>query len=181
MLTELQKRKLTKFFSMYDNRCDGVLICQDFESLIKKIANLKNLGLRSPKYYALQDQLMRKWNDLQNEADVNRDQKVSLEEWLNYYSSVLSDKERYHQTLRSLKATMFDAFDDDNNGKISQQEWAQLLSVYNISPVYAELVFPQLDANHDGFLTKDEMLHLIYDFFYSDDPTAIANSMFGPY
>jgi hypothetical protein len=65
--------------------------------------------------------------------------------------------------------------------KISQQEWAGLLSVYNVSPVYAPLVFPKLDANQDGFLSKEEVLQLIRDFFYSNEPEAPANDMFGPY
>lgn len=37
MLTELQKRKLIKFFSMYDTNYDGALVCQDFENLVKKL------------------------------------------------------------------------------------------------------------------------------------------------
>lgn len=50
MLTELQKRKMIKFFSMYDANCDSALVCQDFENLVKKLADLRNWGSRSSKY-----------------------------------------------------------------------------------------------------------------------------------
>jgi Ca2+-binding EF-hand superfamily protein len=181
MLTELQKRKLIKFFSMYDANYDGVLVCQDFENIIKKLATLRNFGTRSSKYQLLMDKCMHNWKSLKGGADTSRDKKVCIEEWLNYYDGVLSEEKKYNQEVRYLMELIFEVFDGDGDGKISQKEWAGLLSVYNVSSVYAPLVFPKLDANQDGFLSKEEVLALIREFFYSDDPEAPANAMFGPY
>ncbi len=181
MLTELQKRKLIKLFSMYDANYHGILVSHDFENIVKKLANIRNWGARSAKYQLLVDKCMHKWKCLKAEADKSHDQKVTLEEWLNYYDDLLNDEEKYNQEVRSLMELVFEVFDGDEDGKISQQEWAGLLSVYNVSPVYAPIVFPNLDSNQDGFLSKDEVLQLIRDFFYSNDPEAPANAMFGPY
>ncbi|MGF1569757.1 MAG: EF-hand domain-containing protein [Nodosilinea sp.] len=76
---------------------------------------------------------------------------------------------------------IFDIFDQDEDGKINQEEWGQLLAAFNESPVYAPLVFPALDADQDGWLTKTEMLELFQGFCYSDDSSSPANGMFGPY
>ena len=57
---------------------------------------------------------------------------------------------------------IFDVFDQDEDGKVNQTEWGQLLAAFNESPVYAPLVFPRLDANGDGWLTKAEMLTLFH-------------------
>jgi Ca2+-binding EF-hand superfamily protein len=181
MLTELQKRKLIKFFSMHDATYNGTLVYQDFENIVKKLADLRNWGSRSPKYPLLQNKCMNDWKGLKGDADKSHDKKVSLEEWLNYYDGILSDETKYNQEVHFFMELVFEIFDANEDGKISQQEWAGLLSVYNVSPVYAPLVFPKLDANQDGFLSKEEVLQLIRDFFYSNEPEAPANDMFGPY
>ena len=76
---------------------------------------------------------------------------------------------------------VFEVFDQDEDGKVNQAEWGQLLAAFNESPVYAPLVFPSLDQDHDGWLTKGEIRELFINFCYSDDPNEPANQMFGPY
>ncbi len=181
MLTDLQKRKLTKLFAMYDTRCDGYLLAEDYENMAKKIAASRNLGLRSIKCQTLMSQFTYDWKCLQKKADGTHDQKVSLKQWLEYHDEILGDRSKYDEQIRARTVALLDAFDRDENGGLSQQEWAELLKVYNVSPVYADIVYPALDTNQDGFLTKDEILQLIDDFYYSDDPNAPANMMFGPY
>lgn len=181
MLAELQKRKLTKLFSMYDANFDGVLVYKDFENIIDKLACLRNWSSRSPKYLVLNETFKKRWKTLQKDADTSRDKQVSLEEWLCYYENILADEKKYNEQVNALIQLIVDVFDQDGNGKMSQEEWAGLLSVYNVSPVYAPIIFPKLDTNGDGFLTKEEIVKLVYDFYYSTDPDNPANSMFGPY
>jgi hypothetical protein len=65
MLTDLQKRKLTKLFSMYDSDYTGVLVKEDFDLMFDKLSTLRNWSLRSPRCLVLQDKLMRKWKGLE--------------------------------------------------------------------------------------------------------------------
>ncbi|MFP4100041.1 EF-hand domain-containing protein [Coleofasciculus sp.] len=181
MLTKLQTRKLTKFFSMHDAKFDGALAYQDFENIIKRLAALRHWGSRSPRYQLLLNNCNRNWEELKRDADITHNKKVSLEEWLSYYSIILKDEEKYLHNIHFFMELVFEVFDKDEDGKISQTEWAGLLSVYNVSPVYAPRVFPKLDTNQDGFLSKEEVLQLIREFFYSDNPDVPANEMFGPY
>ena len=181
MLTPLQIQKLTKFFSMYDTNCDGFLDQEDFKEIVKSLVNLKHLGTRSPKYLILKERFDRAWTNLKNHADSNHDKHVSLEEWLTYYDQVLLDESLYQQELHSLMEIVFEIFDDNGDGKISPDEWGNLLKIYHVSPIYAPQVFQQLDHNQDGFLDRAEIMDLIYRFFYSDDPQDLANRMFGPY
>lgn len=181
MLTDLQKRKLTKLFSMYDSDYTGRLVKADFELMFKKLSDLRNWSLRSPRCLVLQDKLMRKWQGLEQKADTARNNQVSRAEWLAYYDELLADPKTCSAEIASLMDLIFDVFDQDEDGKVNQEEWGQLLAAFNQSPVYAPLVFPSLDADQDGWLTKAELLQLFQDFCYSDDPNNPANGMFGPY
>jgi Ca2+-binding EF-hand superfamily protein len=181
MLTELQARKLLKLFCMYDGDRDGHVVSQDFERIADKLADLKNLRGRSPKCLLLKDKFTQAWKQLVSRADSSRDQKVSLDEWLSYYAAVLSDEAKYTQEVQSFMRFIFDVFDDNGDGKISQSEWEQLFSVYGIHPAYAPTAFRQIDINQDGFLNREELSELIDDFFFGDSVDAVANAMFGPY
>ncbi|MEL7316354.1 MAG: hypothetical protein AAFN08_15645, partial [Cyanobacteria bacterium J06559_3] len=70
MLTDLQKRKLTKLFSMYDSDYTGTLVKDDFELMFKKLSTLRNWSRRSPRCLVLQDKLMRKWQGLEKKGDL---------------------------------------------------------------------------------------------------------------
>ena len=181
MLTDLQTRKLVKLFSMYDANYQGCINRDDFENIAKKLAKRRNWSLRSPRYITLSNQITHDWTCLKRDADKMQDKKISLEEWLAYYDAVLANSEMYQQSVQQLMDLVFDAFDDDEDGKICADAWGEFLSVFNVSPVYAPMVFPSLDRDNSGFLCKDEVKSLFHDFFYSDDPNTPANQMFGPY
>ena len=181
MLTDLQQRKLTKLFSMYDSDYTGVLVKKDFELMFKKLSTLRNWSLRSPRCLVLQDKLMRKWQGLEKKADTAHNHQVCRAEWLAYYDDCLTDTELHAEDIISLMELIFDVFDQDEDGKVNQAEWGQLLAAFNESPVYAPLVFPPLDADQDGWLTKAEFLQHFSAFCCSDEEDNPANGMFGPY
>lgn len=181
MLTDLQKRKLTKLFSSYDSDYTGRLVKKDFELMFNKLSTLRNWSLRSPRCLVLQDKLMRKWQGLEKKADTAHNHQISIDEWLAYYDEMLADPQACEAEIAGLMEIVFDVFDHDEDGKVNQEEWGQLLTTFNESPVYAPLVFPGLDSDQDGWLTKGELLRLFHDFCYSDDPNNPANEMFGPY
>ena len=181
MLTELQTRKLLKLFCMYDGDHNEYLVKKDFEKIAIKIAEVKNIGSRSPKILALKERFLQVWKSLLSDADASGDKKVCLSEWLAYYDDVLGNKEKYFQEVQSLMKLIFEVFDDNGDGQLSREEWAQLFQVYDVHPAYAPTAFEKLDMNGDGFLSRDEVLVLIDDFFCGDDENSVANSMFGPY
>lgn len=181
MLTELQTRKLLKLFCMYDGDHNEHLVQKDFEKIATKIAVVKNLGSRSPKVLALKERFFQVWKSLMNKADASGDRKICLNEWLAYYDEILGDKDKYLKEVQSLMKLIFEVFDDNSDGQLSQAEWTQLFQVYNVHPAYAPAAFKQLDMNGDGCLSRDEILVLIDDFFCGDDLDSVANSMFGPY
>lgn len=181
MLTDLQKRKLTKLFSMYDSDYTGVLVKKDFELMFKKLSTFRDWSKRSPRCIVLEDKLMRKWQGLDEKADTHKNDQVSIDEWLAYYDEILADSYACSEIVASLIEIIVDVFDQDEDGKLNQEEWGHLLAAFNESPVYAPIIFPTLDKDQDGWLTKEEIRELFKAFCYSDDPNEPANQMFGPY
>lgn len=178
MLTDIQTRKLTKLFRLYDANDDGVLVQQDFIALANRLVAL-HPGLSHQAQILVH--LQQDWLCLCTVADQNQDSLITLEEWLAYYDQVLNDIQQYASRVMALVTLMFDAFDGDGDGHISEQEWVSLLTVFNVQSIYASAVFLNLDGNQDGVLNHEEVLTLIHDFFYIDDPSVPANFMFGPY
>ncbi|MEO0350070.1 MAG: EF-hand domain-containing protein [Cyanobacteria bacterium P01_A01_bin.15] len=179
MLTDVQTRKLTKLFRLYDTNEDGVLIQQDFIALARRLVSLRQ-GLQ-PQYEQILAHLQQDWFCLCAAADQNRDARITLAEWLHYYEQILDDMKQYTSRVIALVSLLFAAFDQDNDGHISEQEWIGLLSGFNVLPIYASSIFLNLDVNQDGVLNQDEVLTLIHDFFYISEPSAPVNFMFGPY
>lgn len=181
MLSDLQKRKLTKLFSMYDSDYTGVLVKKDFEIMFKKLSKFRNWSKRSPRCIVLEEKLMQKWKGLEKKADTHDNDEISIDEWLAYYEEVLADSKACSEIVAELIELVFDVFDTDDDGKIAEAEWGHLLAAFNESPVYAGKIFPALDSDQDGWLSKSEITDLFNRFCGGDDPDDLANGMFGPY
>lgn len=181
MLTDIQTRKLTKLFRLYDANDDGVLVQQDFITLAMRLANLRRGFQVSTNYDRILAHLQQDWTCLCKTVNQNNDAHITLDDWLAYYDQILDDIKQYASRVMTLVTLLFEAFDHDHDGQISEQEWISLLSLLNVQPIYASSVFLNLDTNQDGALTQDEVLTLIHDFFYVNEPHAAVNFMFGPY
>jgi Ca2+-binding EF-hand superfamily protein len=181
MLTELQTRKLLKLFSIYDSDCDGVLVQGDFDRVVKRIADCRNLRVRSLKYQVLVEQYQTAWKSLKDHADQNNDRQVDWDEWHAYYDELLNQPDSYEKIIKTRSESVFSAFDTDDDGQLTQDEWAELLSAFNVSPVYAPMTFAKLDFEQQGFLSKACLLQLVQEFYFSDDPNAPGNWLFGPF
>lgn len=182
-LSELQKRKLTKLFGMYNASNTGVLTLADFEKIASNLASIKGLGPDSWAYHQLSNSLAYCWISIRAEVKESLARKydptITLEEWLRYHEQVLAE-DTYRNHIDSLASLVFDAIDVDEDGYLSNAEWNRLFQAYHIPVVYADSAFVTLDDNRDGYLSKDEVMSLIEEFYYSQNPDEPGNTIFGP-
>jgi len=192
MLTDFQKRKLMKLFSMYDACNLGVLKISDFEQLAQRLADLRGWQPDTIPYEDITSKYLLLWNRMRSEikhkvlsqenieeATTQIRSQVSLEEWFIYYDIVLNDPS-YHEETLALTETVFTVVDTDESGHLDQQEWANFFRVYNIPVIYVAETFTRIDLDGNGVLTKDEVLTMIKEFYFSNDPEVSGNYMFGP-
>jgi Ca2+-binding EF-hand superfamily protein len=182
-LTDLQKQKLMRLFAMYDANNTGTLTLYDFQNLVDRLATFKGFRKDSSEYIQLMDRLMHRWIHLRSEVKESMSgqfrQYVTLDEWLAYFEKVLQE-ESYRDHIREVANLIFDAVDADKSSSLDLEEWRHLFQAYNIPVIYAAEAFSRIDQDHDGYLSKAELLALIEEFYYSQDPESPGNFMFGP-
>ena len=183
MLSELRIRKLTKLFAMYDAQNHGFLQFSDFERIVHKLADLRGWKPGEEKYERLNNKYALRWIAMQakikQKINKKMDYKIHIDEWLRYHELTFRD-ESYRQEVNSISELIFDIIDLDESGNLDRQEWMVLFQVLNIPVVYVAETFDKIDRNHDGSIGKEEFLPLLEEFYYSDDPNAPGNGIFGP-
>ncbi|AOX01822.1 hypothetical protein BJP34_22425 [Moorena producens PAL-8-15-08-1] len=181
MLSELQQRKLTRLFNLYDQQTNGVLTQADFERITDNLAAIRGWTPGSPYYDNLLAIYMRIWNGVQKFTDQNQDQQVTLDEWLTYHENVLSDTEGNEAVVNAKAAGIIFLLDSDKDDKVTLEEYRQFFQAYGIDDSQIEEIFGRFDQNNDGYIDKQEILDLVTEFYYSQDPEAPGNWIFGSY
>jgi Ca2+-binding EF-hand superfamily protein len=74
---------------------------------------------------------------------------------------------------------MFEAIDENGDGRISPAEYHQLIEAWNGCETETDEIFPLLDLNGDGYLSRDEFTRLWTQFWVGDDPDAPGTWVFG--
>lgn len=182
MLSELQIKKLTRLFNIFDTDGNGVLEKNDFEKIVANFLNLYNVKPGTLTYKDLSKKYLLRWERLQQISDKNQDKKVSLAEWLEYYEDVVNYDYGNEEPLWRKRANVsFDIIDTNKDGVWSLQEYQTLFKIYGLDEQLATEIFPRLDLNSDGHISKEEYLQLTEEFYLSDDPKSPGNFLFGLY
>ncbi|MEM7413868.1 MAG: EF-hand domain-containing protein [Gemmatimonadota bacterium] len=177
MLSDLQTKKLTRYFQVYDIDDDGRIEQSDFESIIENVRMLRGSGAHSD---TLRLAYMSRWNRLRAAADMDGDQSVDLDEWLAHWQLILEDDERFEKEAQAITDRLFRVFDLDEDDAIGPAEFADFYGVFGLSVDLARTVFQELDTNEDGIITRAELLQHSKDFYRGDDSEAAGNLLFGP-
>lgn len=181
MLSDVQRRKFTRMFNVYDANRSGALEILDFYEVANNMAQMGELNATDPEADALFDYYDRLWGRVIERADKNEDDSVSLEEWLAFCDALVDDFEDTETAIQNTYGILFDLFDADHDGLISAHEFKLFYQAMRIHDAEAEFVFQALDANGDGQLSRDEMLGIVSEFYLSSDADAAGNGLFGPY
>jgi juvenile hormone diol kinase len=179
MLSELQKKKLPNLFKFYDSDGNGFIEAEDFDIIHARFCQVAGWEEGSAPYDKFKTGLANRWKKIQAHADTNRDNRVSLEEWLSYVDEMLQSDEAYEAEVKGIGTMSFQAFDRDMNGKIDLDEYRGWHRAHGLDEAMAEELFGELDLNHDGSISTEEHMNLVRQFFKSDNPADSGNKLFG--
>src|SRR5688500_6227755 len=180
MLTEFQRKKLTRLFSLYDADDDGFIGKADYERAARNLCRAHRYADGSAEYQSLFGVYMAAWEGLRRMADRDGDERVSLAEHLAGYDGMLGGAGPEAFVRIAQMSTVL--ADQDKDGKVSRDEMTTLLLAWAdgaIDEAGAQAAFAKMDGDGDGFVSPEDMRRIVTEYFTSDDPDAPGNWM-GP-
>lgn len=181
MITELLKNKLTAFFRAVDVDKNGFVEREDYDKITNNFASIRGWEPGSPDYENLHNKLIFMWENYWVSADINKDNKVSLDEFLESCNTqFIVDNDSSVAAWQQSMAVLFDVIDINGDERIAPEEYKQFLMAYGFNVSGYEEIFQRLDTNGDGYISKKEYLHLLEEYC-GVNPEAAGNWFFGFY
>ncbi|MFJ8825265.1 EF-hand domain-containing protein [Streptomyces sp. NPDC102467] len=175
-------KKLSRRFRTYDTDQNGVIEKADFDLAAQRMGKEFGHKPNSPQQRQLNEQLTRLWEVLAEIADTDHDGRITEDEYKNAFrTKVITSPEAFDKMYRPFIQALINVVDSDKDGKVDQQEhvrWYRALM--NVPEKDSQEAFSRLDEDGDGYLTREEILKSVRDFYFNDDPTAPGNMLLGP-
>ncbi|MEU6120414.1 EF-hand domain-containing protein [Streptomyces sp. NPDC047123] len=175
MASQFQQDKLQAMFAAFDADSDGYLREDDFDALAARWGQLPGVEPGSELRARVEEICMGWWAALLAAADADHDGKVDWNELL----SVVDQLPTMRDKVTATADTLFDAVDADGDGRISPAEHQRLVETWHGRALDTGDVFPLLDLDGDGYLTRPEFATLWTQFWISDDPAEPGNLVCG--
>ncbi|MFD3548238.1 EF-hand domain-containing protein [Streptomyces sp. NPDC058655] len=175
MASVFQQRKIQGMFDAFDADGDGYLRRGDFEALAARWGRLPGVGPGTELRARVEAVVMGWWEGLVAVADADDDGRVDFDELL-----VLVDRlPSMAGAVTATADTVFDAVDENGDGRISRTEHRRLIETWSGRAVDTDEVFGLLDLDGDGYLSRAEFAVLWSQFWIGDDPSEPGNLVCG--
>ncbi|MER8187769.1 EF-hand domain-containing protein [Kitasatospora sp. NPDC094015] len=174
MASGFQRAKAQAMFEAFDADGNGYLEEADFEALAARWGRLPRVAAVPELAARVRDVMVGWWGHLS--AGAGGASRIDLD-------GMMATVDRLPAMAAAVTATadvIFDAVDENGDGRISRDEHRQLIDVWHGRPTATGDVFDRLDQDGDGYLGRPEFAALWTQFWVSDDPAEPGNLMCGP-
>ena len=178
MLTNVQRRKLTRMFRYLDGDGDGVLVRGDYDRICAALLRVLEARAGSPEADEIRASYALEWDELQAEAD-RAARPVTLKGWLAYRDAQLSGPDAFEVMIDPYVGTVFALLDRDADGHITRAEVRRYLGLYGMGEGALEEIFTKIDAHAEGVFSRAKIGQLAREFYFSDDEGAPGSWLLG--
>ncbi|MFD9306409.1 EF-hand domain-containing protein [Streptomyces sp. NPDC060048] len=182
MTNDLLDRKLDRAFAHLDVNGDRVIDEHDIIGLGSRLLAALGEPATSPKATQVMGGLVDFWQELFTELDIDRDGKVTPQEYKQGMTRLYrGGGAAYDKSFRPMVQAMLLVADADGDGRVSAEEFhkAQLAFDTKLDREDADALFARIDTNHDGFLSVDELLGAVREYYTGTEEDAPGNLLFG--
>ncbi|SER41266.1 EF-hand domain-containing protein [Actinokineospora terrae] len=174
MASGFQRDKITGVFTAMDHDGDGLLTEADFTALADRWRQARGAPVGSDDHRRIATIMLGWWHTLRVAAG-GADQ-VTVDDVLEVVDQLHAAPDAVTETAHA----MFDAVDEDGDGRITPDEHQRLVDVWNGRPTALGTAFKSFDLDDDGTLSRAGFTTLWTDFWAGDDPAAPGTRLFGP-
>jgi Ca2+-binding EF-hand superfamily protein len=183
MLSDLQKRKLTRMFDHIDGDRDGVLVRGDYDRICESLLGVLGASPGSPEGAEIVASYAVEWDELQPDADADADtdggRRVTRALWLGYRDRQLAGPDAFEVMIDPYVGTVFALLDADHDGRISTDEVRRYLGLYRMGEGEVDEILRKIDPERRGSFTRREIGQLSRDFYFSSDEGAPGSWLLG--
>lgn len=180
-VNEFTRRKLAQWIRAIDTNLDGIAtrddfgICGDRCSAGLAIPGDNDLAVRLREaFYAVWDKVL----SPSGEYDATGAGAAEVAQALG--TRLFTEPDKYVPTVVAVIDTLFEMMDRDEDGKVSEAEYTQIMRLIGQVPEGTSIgVFRNADADDDGRITIDDFRKIEADFFFGTDPADPAANLMG--
>jgi Ca2+-binding EF-hand superfamily protein len=175
-ISDFLDRKLARRFQTFDYDGDGRIERSDFQTSATRLADEFDHSADSPARQRLMELSLGLWDHLVSVADADQDGTIDLDEYKNAFANGLLETEAsFEQGYRPFLEVIMAVADTDGDGMLNAQEYVGWTgALMHLPEADARECHRRLDANGDGLVTTEDLLHAIHDYYFDEDPHGVA-------
>jgi Ca2+-binding EF-hand superfamily protein len=180
-LNEFLERKLVRRFQTFDFDGDGQIERSDFETSAGRVADEFGHSADSPARQRLLELSLGLWDHLVSVADSDREGTIGLDEYKKAFANGLLETEAsFEQGYRPFLDALMVVIDTDGNGMLDVDEYVGWTgALMRLPEADAREIHRRLDTDGDGFVTTQELLQAIHDYYFDDNPDGVGSWLLG--
>jgi len=164
---------MNTYFQRIDFDKDGSITRKDFEGMATRFSE----KLPKDKADDLVKTITNVWDQYLH--GVGGGESIAKDAFIDAMKKLVKDP-NMKATLEGPLPLFFHAVDSNDDGMISEDEFANFFRILGLDPAMAPATFQAIDTNNDGLLSKEEFTHAGTEFFLSEDPSLPTKLFWGP-
>ena len=176
--SDLQVRKLDRWFASFDTDRDGVVDVLDVTGMAQVYCEAYGVPPRSDTWRDMHRWALVMWQAIERRTGALDPARLTRDEWVSW----IGTHEYVDFILRAaipFSQMAFSIADADGDGRCDVYELMAAQRRSGMSEEEIHRAFARLDQDGDGYATTEDFERAHREFYFSDDPAAPGNYLAG--